>query len=251
VFGRNADAPLVVISARSPGDAFEVAIEAIRLATTFMTPVMVLSDTYIANAAEPWLLPDLNKYKPFPVRFRTEPEGFHPFVRDPETLARPWVKPGTPGLEHRVGGLEKNFGSGHVSYDPINHQRMTDVRKAKIDGVAKAIPEQAVEQGETKGRLAVVGWGSTYGPIYRAVSNLRREGKAVSQIHLRHLWPLPRNLGALLMGFERILVPEMNTGQLVNMLRSQYLVPAEGLNKVMGRPFTISEIEAAIRSKLD
>jgi 2-oxoglutarate ferredoxin oxidoreductase subunit alpha len=251
VFGRNADAPLVVISARSPGDAFEVAIEAIRLATTFMTPVMVLSDTYIANAAEPWLLPDLTKYKPFPVRFRTDPEGFHPFARDPETLARPWVKPGTPGLEHRVGGLEKNFGSGHVSYDPINHQRMTDVRKAKIDGVAKAIPEQAVEQGETKGRLAVVGWGSTYGPIYRAVSNLRREGKAVSQIHLRHLWPLPRNLGALLMGFERILVPEMNTGQLVNMLRSQYLVPAEGLNKVMGRPFTISEIEAAIRSKLD
>ncbi|MGD9539183.1 MAG: 2-oxoacid:acceptor oxidoreductase subunit alpha [Alphaproteobacteria bacterium] len=251
VFGRNADAPLVVLAARSPGDAFDVAIEAIRLATRFMTPVMVLSDTYIANAAEPWLIPDLGKYEPFPVRFRTEPEGFHPFVRDQATLARPWVKPGTPGLAHRVGGLEKNFGSGHVSYDPINHQRMTDVRKAKIDNIADVIPEQRVEQGEAKGRLAVIGWGSTYGPIYRAVSNARAEGKSVSQIHLRHLWPLPRNLGALLEGFDQVLVPEMNTGQLVTLLRSRYLVPAEGLNKVMGRPFTIAEIEAAIRSKLD
>ena len=251
VVGRNGDAPLVVLAARSPSDAFDVAIEAIRLATQFMTPVMLLSDNYIANAAEPWLVPDVGTYKPFPVSFRTEPQGFHPFVRDEQTLARPWVKPGTPGLAHRVGGLEKNFGSGHISYDPINHQRMTDVRKAKIDGVAKAIPEQIVDQGEAKGRVAVVGWGSTFGPISRAVSNVRREGKAVSHIHLRHLWPLPRNLGALLQGFERIIVPEMNTGQLVNMLRAQYLAPAEGLNKVMGRPFTISEIEAAIRSKLD
>ncbi len=250
VYGRNGDAPLIVLSARSPGDAFDVAIEAVRLATQFMTPVIVLSDTYISNAAEPWLVPDVGSYEPFPVGFRTNPEGFHPFVRD-EKLARPWVKPGTPGLAHRVGGLEKNYNSGNISYDPINHQRMTDARKAKIDGVANAIPEQAVEQGETTGRLAVVGWGSTYGPIYRAVSNVRRDGKAVSHIHLRHIWPMPRNLGELLKGFDQILVPEMNTGQLVGMLRNQYLVPAEGLNKVMGRPFTISEIEAAIRSKLD
>jgi 2-oxoglutarate ferredoxin oxidoreductase subunit alpha len=250
VFGRNGDAPLVVLAARSPGDAFDTAIEAVRLATRFMTPVILLSDTYIANAAEPWLIPDVDKYQPFPVSFRTEVEGFHPLLRNGD-LARPWVKPGTPNLAHRVGGLEKNFNSGHVSYDPINHQRMTDVRKAKIDGVADAIPLQAVDQGEARGRLAVVGWGSTFGPINRAVANVRREGKAVSHIHLRHLWPLPRNLGELLKGFERVLVPEMNTGQLVTLLRSQYLAPAHGLNKVMGRPFTISEIEAAIRSKLD
>ncbi|MSO74556.1 MAG: 2-oxoacid:acceptor oxidoreductase subunit alpha [Alphaproteobacteria bacterium] len=251
VYGRNGDAPLIVLSARSPSDAFDVAIEAVRLATQFMTPVIVLSDTYISNAAEPWLVPDVGSYKPFPVRFRTDPEGFHPFVRDAETLARPWVKPGTPGLAHRVGGLEKNYNSGNISYDPINHQRMTDARKAKIDGVANAIPDQIVDLGEAKGDLVVVGWGSTFGPIYRAVSNVRRDGKAVSHIHLRHLWPLPRNLGDLLKGFDHVLVPEMNTGQLVGMLRNQYLVRAEGFNKVMGRPFTISEIEAAIRSKLD
>ena len=250
VYGRNGDAPLIVLSARSPSDAFEVAIEAVRLATQFMTPVIVLSDTYISNAAEPWLVPDVGSYKPFPVSFRTDPEGFHPFVRD-DKLARPWVKPGTPGLAHRVGGLEKNYNSGNISYDPINHQRMTDARKAKIDGVANAIPDQIVDLGEAKGDLVVVGWGSTFGPIYRAVSNVRRDGQAVSHIHLRHLWPMPRNLGDLLKGFKQILVPEMNTGQLVGMLRNQYLVPAEGLNKVMGRPFTISEIEAAIRSKLD
>ena len=250
VYGRNADAPVVVLSARSPSDAFDTAIEAIRIATKFMTPVILLSDTYIASAAEPWLIPDFGTYRPFPVKFRTEPEGFHPFLRDKDTLARPWVKPGTPGMAHRVGGLEKNFNSGHISYDPINHQRMTDVRKAKIDGVAKDIPAQAVDQGDSKGKVAVVGWGSTYGPISRAVGNLRREGKAVSHIHLRHLWPLPRNLGELLKGFDQVIVPEMNTGQLITMLRNQYLVPAEGLNKVMGRPFTISEIEAAIRSKL-
>ncbi len=250
VYGRNGDAPLIVLSARSPSDAFEVAIEAVRLATQFMTPVIVLSDTYISNAAEPWLVPDVGSYEPFPVSFRTDPEGFHPFVRD-DKLARPWVKPGTPGLAHRVGGLEKNYNSGNISYDPINHQRMTDARKAKIDGVANAIPDQIVDLGEAKGDLVVVGWGSTFGPIYRAVSNARRDGKAVSHIHLRHLWPMPRNLGDLLKGFKQVLVPEMNTGQLVGMLRNQYLVPAEGLNKVMGRPFTISEIEAAIRSKLD
>ncbi|HEY2825847.1 MAG TPA: hypothetical protein VGI83_09900, partial [Gemmatimonadales bacterium] len=229
---------------------FDVAIEAVRLATKYMTPVILLTDGYLANAAEPWSLPDLAKLPSFPVKFRTDPAGFHPFVRDPETLARAWAVPGTPGLEHRVGGIEKNYDSGHISYDPANHQKMTDVRAAKINGIANDIPLQTVDQGEDKGPLAIVGWGSTYGPIHEAVRRLRSEGQPVSQIHIRYLWPLPRNLGALLKGYERILVPEMNSGQLTTLLRAQYLVPAESLPKVSGQPFKISEIEAAARARL-
>jgi 2-oxoglutarate/2-oxoacid ferredoxin oxidoreductase subunit alpha len=251
VFGRNADAPLVVLATRSSSDCFEVGIEAIRLATTYMTPVIVLSDGYVANAAEPWRIPDLKDQKPFPVRFRTDPAGFHPFLRDPATLARPWVKPGTPGLEHRIGGIERDYESGHISYDPDNHQRMTDTRAAKIDGIANDIPLQRVEAGEASGRLAILGWGSTHGPISRAVENLRRNGHRVSHIHLRHIWPLPRNLGALLAGFEQVVVPEMNNGQLLTLIRSRYLVAAEGLNKVTGRPFKISEIESAALARLE
>ncbi|MGH6953469.1 MAG: 2-oxoacid:acceptor oxidoreductase subunit alpha, partial [Alphaproteobacteria bacterium] len=251
VFGRNADSPLAVVAARSPGDCFEVAIEAVRIATRFMTPVILLSDGYIANAAEPWRIPDLGRYEPFPVRFRTEPEGYHPFLRDERTLARAWAIPGTPGLEHRIGGIEKDYDSGHISYDADNHHRMTKVRAAKILGIADHVPEQGVEDGPPQGRLAVVGWGSTYGPISRAVSNLRALGHEVSHIHLRHIWPLPRNLGKLLGGFEQILVPEMNNGQLVTLLRAQYLVPAEGLNKITGKPFKIAEIEDAALARLE
>lgn len=251
LYGRNADSPLVVLAARSPSDCFEVAIEAVRLATKYMTPVILLSDGYIANAAEPWRIPELSAYRPFPVHFRTDREGFHPFLRDPATLARPWVKPGTPGMEHRLGGLERDYDSGHVSYDPENHQRMTAARAAKIDGVAKDIPLQTVDSGETTGRLAVLGWGSTYGPISRAVENLQRAGHAISHIHLRHIWPLPSNLGELLQGFAEVLIPEMNTGQLLTVIRSRYLVPAEGLSKVTGRPFKIAEIEAAARARLE
>ncbi|MBM3504323.1 MAG: 2-oxoacid:acceptor oxidoreductase subunit alpha [Alphaproteobacteria bacterium] len=251
VFGRNADAPLVVLASRSPSDCFETAVEAVRLATKYMTPVMLLTDGYIANAAEPWLIPDLAKLKPFRVRFRTEAEGFHPFLRDPKTLARVWATPGTPGLQHRIGGIEKAYDSGHISYEAGNHQKMTDTRKAKIDGIGNDIPEQGIEEGERTGDLAVVGWGSTYGPINRAVYTMRQKGLKVSHIHLRHIWPLPRNLGDLLKGFRRVLVPEMNTGQLVTVLRSQYLVAAEGLNKVNGQPFKISEIEHAIRTRLE
>jgi 2-oxoglutarate ferredoxin oxidoreductase subunit alpha len=187
----------------------------------------------------------------FPVRFETEADDFQPFRRDPATLARPWAVPGTPGLAHRIGGLERAEDSGEVSYDAANHQRMTELRAAKIAGIARDIPDQTIELGESTGPLAVVGWGSTYGPIKRAVSNLRARGLDVSHIHLRHLSPLPGNLDELLGGFERVLVPEMNQGQLVTLLRSAYLLPAEGLNKVTGKPFKIAEIEQAILERLE
>ncbi|TVR82916.1 MAG: 2-oxoacid:acceptor oxidoreductase subunit alpha [Rhodospirillales bacterium] len=250
VFGRNADSPLVVLAARSPADCFDTAIEAMRIATRYMTPVMVLSDGYIANAAQPWRIPDIAALKPFPVHFRTEAEGFQPYHRDPETLARNWAVPGTPGLEHRIGGLEKDYDTGHISYDPANHQRMTEVRRDKVAGVARDIPPQRPESGNDHGPLAIVAWGSTYGPIARAVAVLRAEGLDVAHIHLRHLWPLPADLGDLLSGYDRILVPEMNTGQLLTLLRSAYLLPAEGLNKVSGQPFKVHEIEAAVRARL-
>ena len=251
VFGRNADSPLAVIAACSPADCFEVGIEAIRIATRHMTPVIVLSDGYIANASEPWLIPDVDGFAFEPPKFHTEPDNFHPFLRDPDTLARVWAIPGTPGLEHRIGGIEKDYDTGNISYDPANHQRMTDVRAEKVARIADDVPLQTPEIGEASGRMAVVGWGSTFGPIGRAVLNLRDQGYDVSHIHLRYLWPLPRNLGALLAGFESVLVAELNTGQLKMLLRGQFLVPAEGLNKVTGQPFKISEIEHAVRTRLE
>jgi len=249
VYGRNGDAPMPVIAARSPSDAFEVAIEAVRIATQYMTPVMVLTDGYIANAAEPWKVPEVSDYAPFPVEYLdTVPEGgFQAYARD-EKLARPWVKPGTPGLLHRIGGIEKQQGTGNIDYGPANHQAMTDIRKAKVDGIK--IPDQAIELGNPGGKLVVVGWGSTFGPIHQAVRRARRKGLDVSHIHLRHIWPMPGNLGALLKGYEKILVPEMNTGQLKTVLRDQYLVDAKPLNKVSGQPFRIAEIEAAIEGIL-
>ncbi|MGH6662213.1 MAG: 2-oxoacid:acceptor oxidoreductase subunit alpha [Rhodospirillales bacterium] len=251
VFGRNADSPLAVIAARSPSDCFEVAIEAVRIATKYMTPVILLTDGYIGNAAEPWLIPDVDSIR-FPrVQFRTDPAGFQPFLRDPKTLSRPWAVPGTPGLEHRIGGLEKDYDTGHISYDPINHQRMTEARAEKIRRIADDIPLQTVEEGAMRGRLAIVGWGSTYGPINRAVSELRKKGQDASHIHLRHLWPLPKNLGELLAGFDKVLVPELNTGQLTTLIRSRYLIDAQGLHKVSGQPFKINEIEAAARECLE
>lgn len=250
VWGRNADAPVPVLSARSPGDCFEVAIEAVRIATKYMTPVYILSDGYIANAAEPWRIPSLSDFTPFPVSFRKDVEGFAPFARDPETLARPWVKPGTPGLTHRIGGIEKADGSGNISYDPENHQRMTDLRTAKIDGIANDIPEQAVEIGTEGGRLAVVGWGSTYGPISRAVANMRSVGLDVSHVHIRHLWPLPKNLVSLLEKYDQVLVAEMNNGQMLTFLRSQTRQDIEGHLKVTGQPLTIREVEDAIRTRI-
>ncbi len=254
VFGRNGDTPMPVIAARSPADCFEVAIEACRLALGFMTPVMLLTDGYIANAAEPWRVPAAHDFEPFPVRFHEEPvpEGQHlnPYSRDPDSLKRIWVKPGTPGLMHRIGGIEKNYDTGNIDYSPENHQRMTDTRKAKIDGIARAIPAQAVDVGPAAGPLAVVGWGSTYGPIRQAVERVRSQGHDVAHIHIRHIWPFPANLGPLLRGYGRVLVPEMNTGQLKTLIRDQFLVDARPLNKVSGQPFRIAEIEAAILEML-
>ena len=248
VHGRNADAPLAVIAAATVVDCFDVAIEAVRIATTYMTPVILLSDAYLAHAAEPWRLPDAAALPRFPVRFRTDPAGFHPLLRDPATLARAWAVPGTPGLEHRIGGLEKDYDTGHISYDPDNHARMTRARAAKIAGIANDIPPQHVALGDDHGAVAVVGWGSTYGAIHRAVREARADGLDVSHIHLRYLSPFPRNLGELLQRFGRILVPELNNGQLVHLLRTAYLVPAEGLSKVAGKPFKVAEIVDAIES---
>jgi 2-oxoglutarate ferredoxin oxidoreductase subunit alpha len=249
--GRPGESPVAVLAARAPSDCFDTAIEAVRIATRFMMPVIVLSDGYIANAAQPWRVPRVSRLTPFPVHFRTEPAGFAPYARDPETLARPWAVPGTPGLEHRIGGLEKDSLTGAISYDPANHQKMTETRAAKLDRIADHIPPQEPELGGGGGSLAVVGWGSTYGPISRAVGSLIERGYDVAHIHLRHLSPMPRNLGDLLRRYRRILVPEMNNGQFVNLLRAQYLVPAEGLNKVSGQPFMIEEIEKAVVSRLE
>src|SRR5262245_2688483 len=247
VHGRNADAPLAVLAPATTADCFEIAIEAVRIATKYMTPVIVLSDGYLAHAAEPWRIPREADLPRFPVSYRTDPDGFHPFLRDPETLARPWVKPGTPQLEHRIGGLEKDYDSGHISYDPDNHARMTKARADKIAGIAQDIPLQDVALGEDHGKLAVVGWGSTFGPIYQAVRIARDEGRDVAHIHLRYLNPFPRNLADLLKRYNRVLVPEMNNGQLVKLLRAEYLIAAEPLTKVTGKPFRVTEIAQAIR----
>jgi 2-oxoglutarate/2-oxoacid ferredoxin oxidoreductase subunit alpha len=249
VYGRNADTPLPVIAARSPADAFECAIEAVRIATRFMTPVMLLTDGYIANAAEPWKVPDMAGFAPFPVKFFDtapgEGEGVLPYARNDE-LARPWIKPGTAGLEHRIGGIEKAPGSGNIDYSPEAHAEMTRIRAAKVAGVADTIPDQDVCLGEANGELAVVGWGSTYGPIHQAVRRARSQGMDVAHIHIRHIVPMPKNLGGLLRGYKRILVPEMNSGQLKTVLRDEFLVDAQSLTKVSGQPFHISEIQAAI-----
>ncbi len=249
VYGRNGDAPMPVIAARSPADAFDCAIEACRIAVEYMTPVMLLTDGYIANAAEPWKVPDLESYAPFPVQFASAvPDGgFKPYARD-NKLKRPWAKPGTPGLLHRIGGIEKAVDTGNIEYSPANHQAMTDIRRDKVLGVD--VPDQEVQLGTPGGKLAIVGWGSTYGPIHQAVRRARRNGADVSHIHIRHIWPLPANLGDLLKSFDRVIVPEMNTGQLKTVLRDQYLVDCQPLNKVSGQPFTIAEIEAAIAGEL-
>jgi 2-oxoglutarate/2-oxoacid ferredoxin oxidoreductase subunit alpha len=253
VYGRNGDAPMPVIAARSPADAFDCAIEACRIAVQYMTPVMLLTDGYIANAAEPWRVPDMSGYAPFPVAFHDAPlgddEAVNPYARD-DRLKRVWIKPGTPGLMHRIGGIEKNVGTGHIDYSPDNHQAMTNIRANKVLGVAASLPPQGLEQGAAGAALAVVGWGSTYGPIAQAVRRARSRGLDVAHIHIRNIWPLPTNLGDLLRSFGRVIVPEMNNGQLKTLLRDQYLVDCRPVLKTSGQPFKIAEIEAAIEEAL-
>jgi 2-oxoglutarate/2-oxoacid ferredoxin oxidoreductase subunit alpha len=252
VYGRNGDAPIPVVSCRSPGDAFDCAIEACRIAVEYMTPVILLTDGYIANAAEPWKVPDPDNFAHFLVSFLEEKNGGDvvlPFKRD-ERGVRPWIKPGTPGLMHRIGGIEKGIDTGAIDYSAEVHQAQTDARKAKIDGIAKSIPAQEVTLGTASGKLAVVGWGSTYGPILQAVRRSRLKGLDVSHIHVRHIWPLPANLGELLHSYDKVLVPEMNTGQFKTVLRDQFLVDAKPLAKTSGQPFTIAELEAAIEGAL-
>ena len=251
VYGRNGDAPMPVIAARSPEDAFYCAIEAVRIAVQYMTPVMLLTDGYIANAAEPWKIPDVDTLERFPVSFMTEkPEGsLLPYSRD-ENLKRPWIKPGTKGLMHRIGGIEKGVDTGHIEYSPANHQTMTEIRRDKVLGVADSLPDQDLAYGKAGAKLAVVGWGSTFGPIHQAVARAGANGKDVAHVHIRNIWPLPKNLGELLKSFDHIIVPEMNTGQLKTILRDQYLVDAKPVNKVSGQPFTIAEIAAVIEENL-
>jgi 2-oxoglutarate ferredoxin oxidoreductase subunit alpha len=247
LFGRNSDSPMPVIAASTPGDCFYSALEAFRLAVKYMTPVVLLSDGFLANSAEPWRIPEMETLPRAPVEFATSSAGgpFQPYLRHPETLARGWAVPGTAGLEHRVGGLEKEDVSGNISYTPSNHERMTKLRAEKVARMAQDIAPVEVN-GRPRGELLVVGWGGTHGAITSAVEEARAEGLDVSSVHLRHLNPFPQNLGAVLRGFRRVLVPELNLGQLAMLLRAEYLVDAESLSKVQGQPFKVGEIKAKI-----
>jgi 2-oxoglutarate ferredoxin oxidoreductase subunit alpha len=249
LFGRNSEAPVPVLAASTPADCFNVAYEASRLAIKYMVPVIVLSDGYLANGAEPWRVPSVDDLAPIPVHFHTDPEGFMPYARDPQTLARPWALPGTPGLEHRVGGLEKEDVTGNVSYDALNHERMVHLRAEKVERIAQEIPD-VVPAGDPDGQLLIVGWGSTHGAIQAALRTERARGRRIGHVHLRYLNPLPRNLGQVLGRYQKVLVAEMNMGQLLFVLRGRYLVDAIGLNKIQGQPFKQSEIEAKIAEVL-
>ncbi len=247
MFGRNSDSPIPIVAPATPAECFDYAIEAWRIAMRYMTPVLFLSDAFLANGAEPWSIPDVADLPTIGVPNHTDRATFQPYARDPETLARPWAVPGTPLLEHRIGGLEKQDITGNVSYDPENHHRMQMLRAAKVAGID--IPDLQVA-GPAEGELLVLGWGSTYGPIRSAVERLQAEGKSVAHAHLRHLNPMPRNTGEVLSGYRRVLVPEVNLGQLLLLIRAKFLVPAEGLNRVRGKPFRISEIEDAANEML-
>lgn len=249
VYGRNADTPIPVVASRSPGDCFDTAIEAVRIALQHMTPVIMLTDGYIANASELWPLPDIDQYASISTT-RPDPlmdKDTKVFARDPATEARLWATPGDPNHIYRVGGIEKDYNTGNISYDAANHQRMTDMRSRKLANVAKFIPKQRIEQGSAHG-LAVVAWGSTYGAVFQAVKEMLREGFDVGQIHLRHLNPLPSNLGALLSRFNQVLVPELNAGQLATVLRDRLVLPVIQHNQVNGQPFAVADLKAVIRA---
>jgi 2-oxoglutarate ferredoxin oxidoreductase subunit alpha len=249
VWGRNGECPAIVIAPATPADCFDMAIEAVRLAFKYMVPVFYLSDGYLANGAEPWRLPEVDKLPKIDVRFETDPTNFMPYARDEVTLARPWALPGTPGLEHRIGGIEKQNISGNVNYDPENHHLMVHLRQEKVDRATADIPPLEVF-GEKTGKVLVLGWGSTYGSITSAVEKMQGEGKSVSSAHLRHLNPFPKNLGEVLAGFETVIIPEMNLGQLCTMIRAKFLVDAVAFSKVKGRPFQIREIVGKVEEYL-
>jgi 2-oxoglutarate ferredoxin oxidoreductase subunit alpha len=254
LFGRNSEAPIPIVAAATPSDCFWAALEASRIAVKYMVPVILLSDGYLANGAEPWRIPDAADIPAFPVHFATEPNsptgGYLPYKRDPQTLARPWAVPGTPGLEHRIGGLEKQDVSGNINYEPLNHEKMVRIRAAKVEAIAQDIPD-IEPTGDAEGDLLIIAWGSTHGAITAAVKAQRAEGRRVGHVHLRHLNPLPSNLGEVIKRYKKVLVPELNMGQLLWVLRAKYLVDAVGLNKIQGRPFKQVELEQKIEEMLD
>ncbi|HVU73193.1 MAG TPA: 2-oxoacid:acceptor oxidoreductase subunit alpha [Mycobacteriales bacterium] len=259
MYGRHGEAPVPVVAAKSPGDCFDAALEAVRIATTYRTPVYLLTDGYLANGNEPWMLPQVADLPAMPVEFATEPNDtsasgesvFLPYKRDPETLARPWAIPGTPGLEHRVGGLEKADGTGAISYDPANHDFMVRTRQAKVDGIVRSIPDLTVDDPSGTAKVLVLGWGSTFGPIQAGVRRVRRKGLAIAHAHLRHLNPFPGNLGELLSSYDKVVVPEMNMGQLSQLVRAKYLVDAISYTQVRGLPFKAAELEHVFTELID
>jgi 2-oxoglutarate/2-oxoacid ferredoxin oxidoreductase subunit alpha len=245
MFGRNGEAPVPIVAPRSPSDCFHAAIEAARIALKYRTPVFLLSDGYLANGSEPWLIPSVDELPDLRVAFATEPNHdgeYWPYLRDPETLARPWAIPGTPGLEHRIGGIEKADGTGAISYDPANHDLMVRTRQAKVDGIARDIEPLEVDDPSGQARVLVLGWGSTYGPVSAGCERVRRKGLEVAHAHLRHLNPFPANTGEVLARYDKVLVPEMNLGQLNLLLRAKYLVDTIGYNQVRGLPFKAQEL---------
>src|SRR5579864_20926 len=249
LYGRNSEAPIPVLAPSTPGDCFWIALEASRIAIKYMVPVIILSDGYLANGAEPWRIPQLHEIPEIPVHFVTDPEGFLPYKRDPQTLARPWALPGTPGLEHRIGGLEKQDVTGNINYEPLNHEKMVRLRAAKVEAIGQDVPD-VVPSGDPDGDLLIIGWGSTYGSITAALKTQRAAGHRIGHVHLRYLNPLPRNLGQVMERYNKVLVPEMNMGQLSMILRAKYLVDAEGYNKIQGQPFKQAELEAKIEEVL-
>ncbi|MBV8066101.1 MAG: 2-oxoacid:acceptor oxidoreductase subunit alpha, partial [Actinobacteria bacterium] len=254
LFGRNSESPVPVVAASSPSDCFDAAIEACRIALKYRTPVYLLSDAYLANGSEPWLLPDVDSLPDISTTFATAPndgDEFLPYLRDEQTLARPWAVPGTPGLEHRIGGLEKADQTGNVSYDPDNHDLMTRLRQQKVAGIAADIPELEVDDPSGEARILVLGWGGTYGPIAAACRRVRQGGRAVAHAHMRHLNPFPRNTGEVLRRYDKVLVPEMNLGQLLKLVRAEFLVDAVGYNRVRGLPLRAAEVADAIEALAD
>jgi 2-oxoglutarate ferredoxin oxidoreductase subunit alpha len=254
MFGRNGEAPVPIVAAQSPADCFAAALEAVRIALCYRTPVFLLSDGYLANGSEPWRVPNVADLPDLSVRFATEPNGadgtFLPYLRDPDTLARPWAIPGTPGLEHRLGGIEKADRTGNISYDPDNHDFMVRTRQAKVDGIARTIPPLTVDDPEGDARVLVIGWGSTYGTIGAAVRRVRRAGYAIAQAHLRHLNPFPSNLGTVLAGYDKVVLPEMNLGQLATLIRSKYLVDIISVTQVRGMPFRAADLAEMLQGVL-